>query len=134
MLAGAGQKEKTPVGAGVWVAFRRPVKGRGNTKHGESLAQAECGCPEDRLWRLRWRRARSLSFMCGTAAAANSVSRSVAAATEVIGTGPGRVAKSRVGDFAESPSVVTSRHLMAGKTTLAISASTEPGGGLVQHP
>lgn len=27
MLAGAGQKEKTPVAAGVWVAFRRPVRG-----------------------------------------------------------------------------------------------------------
>jgi len=72
--------------------------------------------------------------MRGTAAAASDLSRSVVAATEVIGTGPGRVARGRVVNFVGNPSVASFRPPMVGENTLAISASIEPGSALVPGP
>ena len=66
--------------------------------------------------------------MSGTAAAASCVSRSVVAATVAIGMGPGLVAICLSGSFAASPNSVSWRRPTAGRTTLAISASTAPGG------
>jgi hypothetical protein len=68
--------------------------------------------------------------MCGTAAAASRASRSVVVATAAIGMDPGLVALSLSGSFAASPSGVSWRRPTAGRTMLAISASTGPGGAL----
>jgi hypothetical protein len=68
--------------------------------------------------------------MSGTAAAASCVSRSVVAATAATGMGLGLVAISLSGSFAASPNVVSWRRPTVERTTLAISASTAPGGEL----
>ena len=72
--------------------------------------------------------------MRGTAAAASGLSRSVAAATAVIGMGREPVARGRAAGFVASPSGASSRRTMAGRTTLAISVSIVPGGALGFYP
>lgn len=72
--------------------------------------------------------------MLVTAVAASGLSRSVAIATEVIGTGRVRVASPRANSFAASPNSVSSRRRTVEPTTLAISANTEPGGALGVGP